>query len=276
MEVSMGQRDLVLEGGKQETVQPEKKAISLEKKIDKTLGKALAGEMSKQVKAHKQGGSQSPKNSKLNSMKKKFSTGEEISHAITHGIGTLLGIAALVLLMVKGGTSRNALYVVSMAIYGTTLILLYNNSTIYHALTHKKAKLVFEKLDHLSIYMLIAGTYTPYMLVAVGGVKGIVICSIQWSLAIVGIVMKAIWIERYQKLHLVIYLAMGWMIVMLFGDVQAALTVGGTRLLILGGVSYSIGVLFYVFRWFKYHHMIWHLFVLGGSVLHFFSIYLYI
>lgn len=273
MEVRLEQKDMVFVSDDKQGKKSEKKSISLEKKIDKTLGKSLANEMSKQVKAHKQ---KTPKHNKFNSMKKKFSTGEEISHAITHGIGTLLGIAALVLLMVKGATSRNALYVVSMAIYGTTLILLYNNSTIYHALTHKKAKYIFEKLDHLSIYLLIAGTYTPYMLVAVGGAKGIVICAIQWTLAIIGIVMKAVWIERYQKVHLGIYLAMGWMIVMLFGDVQAALTVGGTRLLILGGISYSVGVLFYVFRWFKYHHMIWHLFVLGGSILHFFSIYMFI
>jgi len=221
------------------------------------------------------GGKKMEANMKLNSMKKKFTLGEEISHAITHGIGSLLGIVALVLLLIKGA-DRNAIYVLSMAIYGGTLILLYSNSSIYHALTNKKAKFVFEKMDHLSIYCLIAGTYTPYMLVAIGGTKGIVICAIQWGLAGIGIVLKAIWIKRYQKVHLMIYLAMGWMIVFFSGAIRVAITDQGFLLLVLGGVAYSVGVLFYAFRWFKYHHLVWHIFVLAGSILHFFSILLYV
>ncbi|MDA3845171.1 MAG: hemolysin III family protein [Vallitaleaceae bacterium] len=214
-------------------------------------------------------------NMKLNTMKKKFTIGEEISHAITHGIGSLLGVVGLVILLVQG-SERNTLYMVSMAIYGGTLILLYSNSSIYHALTHKKAKFIFEKMDHLSIYCLIAGTYTPYMLIAVGGTKGIVICAIQWGLAGIGIVLKAIWIKRYQKIHLMIYLAMGWMIVFFSGAIRVAITDQGFLLLVLGGLAYSIGVLFYAFRWFKYHHLVWHIFVLAGSILHFFSILLYV
>lgn len=209
-------------------------------------------------------------------VRKHFSLGEEIAHAITHGIGMLLGITALVLFAIKGVRSHSALYTVIMIIYSISLIVLYSNSMFYHAFPEGKAKNVFERLDHSSIYLLIAGTYTPFCLIAIGGAKGIVICSIQWGLAILGVVFKAIWIDKFVKLHVVIYLSMGWTIILFVSSIFKNVTYAGFIFLFAGGMAYSIGVLFYVFNWFKYHHFIWHLFVLAGSILHFFSIYLYV
>lgn len=200
--------------------------------------------------------------------------GEEIANAVTHGIGVLLGIAALVIIAVKGAGSRDLLYTVSMLIYSISTIVLYTSSMFYHAFKVGKAKNVFERLDHLSIYILIAGSYTPLCLVAIGGTKGIIICVIQWVLAIVGIVFKAIWIDKFVKIHVLIYLIMGWMIIFFSSIIFKSISSAGFFLLLAGGLSYSIGVLFYVFHWFKYHHFVWHIFVLSGSILIFFSIYL--
>jgi hemolysin III len=209
-------------------------------------------------------------------VRKNFSIGEEIANSVTHGFGMLLGIAALVLIAIKGAKGHNALYTVSMMIYSVSTIVLYANSMLYHAFKEGKAKNVFERFDHLSIYILIAGSYTPLCLIAIGGVKGIIICCIQWLLAIVGIVFKAIWIERFVKIHVLIFLSMGWMVILFISSIFKSISYSGFYLLLSGGIAYSIGVLFYVFNWFKYHHFIWHLFVLAGSVLIFFSIYLFV
>jgi hemolysin III len=209
-------------------------------------------------------------------VRKHFTVGEEIAHAITHGVGVLLGIAALVLLAIKGTHSGSLIYSISMVLYASSLIILYTNSMLYHAFKQGKAKDVFERFDHLSIYILIAGSYTPLCLLAIGGVKGIIICCIQWALAIVGVVFKAIWIDRFVKIHVMIYLLMGWMIIFFVSNIFTTISFMGILFLVLGGLAYSIGVLFYVFNWFKYHHFVWHLFVLAGSILHFLSVYLYI
>ncbi|PKM49334.1 MAG: hemolysin D [Firmicutes bacterium HGW-Firmicutes-7] len=209
-------------------------------------------------------------------VRKHFTLGEEIANAITHGIGVLFGITALVLLAVKSVQSGSAIYTISMMLYASSLIILYANSMLYHAFKAGKAKDVFERFDHLSIYILIAGSYTPLCLLAIGGVKGMILCSIQWALAIVGVVFKAIWIDKFVKIHVIIYLSMGWMIIFFASSIFSSISFMGLLYLILGGLAYSIGVLFYVFNWFKYHHFVWHLFVLAGSVLHFFSVYFYI
>lgn len=209
-------------------------------------------------------------------VRKNFSMGEEIANAVTHGIGVLLGIAALVITAVKGAGRQNALYIVSMVIYSVSTIVLYTSSTFYHAFKNGKAKNIFERFDHLSIYILIAGSYTPLCLIAIGGVKGIVICSIQWALAVIGIVFKAIWIDRFVKIHVLIYLLMGWMIIFFSSSIFKSISSSGFYLLLGGGIAYSIGVLFYVFSWFKYHHFVWHIFVLAGSILIFFCIYLFV
>ncbi len=209
-------------------------------------------------------------------VRKHFSLGEEISHSIAHGVGLLLGIVALVLLVLKGSHQGSYVYTFSMVIYASSVIILYANSTFYHAFKEGKVKNVFERFDHLSIYLLIAGSYTPFCLIAIGGTTGILLCCLQWFLAIIGVVFKAIWIDRFIKIHVVIYLLMGWMIVFFARSIFDSVSSTGFLLLLLGGLSYSIGVLFYVFHWFKYHHFVWHLFVLAASILLFFTIYFYI
>lgn len=209
-------------------------------------------------------------------IRKNFSMGEEIANAVTHGIGVLLGVAALVIFAIKGAKTQNTLYTVSMMIYSVSTIVLYANSMLYHAFKDGKAKNVFERLDHLSIYILIAGSYTPFCLIAIGGIKGIIICCIQWVLAIIGVAFKAIWVDRFVKIHILIYLIMGWMISFFVSSILKAISFTGFYLLLAGGIAYSIGVLFYIFDWFKYHHFVWHIFVLAGSVLVFFSLYLFL
>jgi hemolysin III len=209
-------------------------------------------------------------------VRKNFSTGEEIAHAIAHGLGVLLGIAALVITTIKGSELHNTLYIVSMIIYSVSTIILYTNSMLYHAFKKGKAKNVFERLDHLSIYILIAGSYTPICLIAIGGIKGIALCSIQWVLAAIGTVFKSIWIDRFVKIHVLIFLIMGWLITFFIGSIINAISFSGFYFLLSGGIAYSLGVLFYIFSWFKYHHFVWHLFVLAGSILVFFSIYFFV
>lgn len=205
-------------------------------------------------------------------VRKNFSTGEEIANAVTHGLGVLLGVAALVIIAIQCAKGQNVIYTVSMMIYLASTILLFANSTLYHALKGGKAKDVFEKFDHLSIYILIAGTFTPLCLIAIGGTKGIIICIIEWLLAIAGVVTKSLWIDRFVKTHVLIFLIMSWMILPFIGSAYKSIFDHGFYLLLAGGLSYSFGVIFYVFDWFKYHHFIWHVFVLSGSVLLFFSI----
>ncbi len=192
-------------------------------------------------------------------------------------MGALLAIAAMVLLIVKGAVDdRGALYIVTVSIYSFTLLFLYINSCLYHALVPPKAKDVYRRFDHLSIYLLIAGSYMPFCLISVGGTLGIVLCSIQWALAIVGVVFKSIWVSKKVKLHTLIFVLMGWMALFIVKPLLASIGVTGFVFLIAGGLAYTIGTLFYIFDWFKYHHFIWHIFVIIGAVLHFFCIYLFV
>ena len=209
-------------------------------------------------------------------VRKYFHREEEIAHAVAHGMGLLLGIVAFVLLMIKSGVVDEKIYTISMLIYSLSLIVLYTNSMFYHSFLDGKAKNVFERLDHASVYLLIAGTYTPFCLLVVGGTKGIIICSVQWGLAMIGVIFKSIWIEKFVKIHVAIYLLLGWTIILFAGTIMESIHIKGFVLLFAGGLGYSIGVLFYIFDWFKYHHFVWHLFVLVASVLHFFCIYLYV
>ena len=213
---------------------------------------------------------------KLIKVRKDFSLGEERANSITHGIGMALGIVALVLLSIKGAKSNNALYLFSMIIYSFTLIILYANSMIYHGFPNGRVKDIFERLDHSSVYLLIAGTYTPFCLLAIGGFWGYIMCVSQWLLAIIGVVFKTIWIDKFVKLHVVIYLTMGWMIIIFSQAILDSMDITGFALLFAGGLSYSIGTIFYTFNLFKYHHLVWHLFVLAASICHFIAIYIYI
>jgi hemolysin III len=204
--------------------------------------------------------------------KKFYTKGEEIANAITHGIGALLAVTALIILIVFSSSRGNAWHVVSYTIFGSTLVLLYTGSTLYHSLTNKTAKKVFRIIDHSSIYLLIAGTYTPYTLTALRGPLGWVIFGIIWAMAVCGIIMKALWVGKHDRLSTFLYVVMGWMILISIKRLLIVLPHSSFVLLVLGGVTYTLGAILYSFDRIPYNHPIWHLFVLGGSTLHFFSI----
>lgn len=199
---------------------------------------------------------------------------EEIFSAIVHGIGTLIAIVELVLLVIFAQGVKN---IVAVAIFAITSIILFLMSCLYHAFPKGTTKRVFKRFDHLSIYLLIAGTYTPFALIALGGTRGWMLFGIQWGLALIGIVFKSIWIDRLHFLHIALFLIMGW-IILAFDPlgIYKALTFPGFMFLLFGGISYTIGVIFYVIPFVKFNHAIWHFFVLFGNVLHFFAILFYL
>lgn len=197
---------------------------------------------------------------------------EEIFNSITHGIGTLLSIAALVILTVFAVKKGNAWHVVSFSIFGTSLVLLYLSSTLYHSFTKEKIKNLFARFDHSAIFLLIAGTYTPFVLTTLRGPLGWTLFGIIWGLAIAGIIIRSIYLTRFRKLMVGIYVAMGWMFLIAIVPMIQNLPESSIILLFAGGGCYSLGVVFYAWRNLKYGHGIWHLFVLAGSITHFFSV----
>lgn len=206
-----------------------------------------------------------------------YTLGEELISSISHGLGAVFGVVALVLCVVKAAAGGNSLAVVSGALYGSMLILLYSMSTIYHALKKNMAKRVFRVIDHCTIYLLIAGTYIPIVLVGIGGVWGWSYFGVVTGAAILGIVFNAIDVERFKVFSMVCYIAMGWVIVFGFRPLAAAVPREGIILLLAGGVVYTLGAILYgIGGKAKYLHSIWHFFVLGGSILHFIMIYRYV
>lgn len=200
-----------------------------------------------------------------------FSKGEEITNAILHGIGAGLAIAALVILIVFASIRGDARYVVSYTIYGSTLVMLYMASTLYHSFPKGRTKDLFEIFDHSAIYLLIAGSYTPLALVAVKGSLGWTIFGIVWGLSVIGIVFKVFWVKKFVILSTVLYIVMGWLIIIAIKPMMNVLNITSLIFLLVGGVLYTAGTVFYIWRGMKYHHAIWHLFVLGGSICHFFT-----
>ena len=196
-----------------------------------------------------------------NEITRRYTVGEEIFNAVSHGIGAGLSVAALVTLVVHAAHVSDAYGVVSVSLYGASLIILYTMSTLYHALTPAGAKRVFRVFDHTTIFLLIAGTYTPYLLVTLRGALGWTLFGILWGLAVVGIVFDAVRLNRFRKIEMILYVAM---------------EPGGLILLLAGGVCYTVGILFYKMKKVRYMHSIWHLFVLAGSILHYFSVYFYV
>ncbi|GIP21388.1 hemolysin III family protein [Paenibacillus sp. J22TS3] len=201
---------------------------------------------------------------------------EEIANAVTHGIGALLSVAALVLLIVFSSTKGTVWHVVSFTVYGISMLMLYCSSTLVHSFKEGKLKDLFEFFDHSSIYLYIAGTYTPFLLVAIRGTLGWSLFGVVWGIALLGVVFKAYFVKRFLFLSTLFYLLMGWLIVIAWQPLMAAVPAAGMELLVIGGIMYTLGTIFYVWRAFPYHHAIWHLFVLAGSVLHFFAIFLYL
>lgn len=201
-----------------------------------------------------------------------FSKGEEVANAITHGIGALLSVAAMVILIVFASIHGTVWHIVGFALFGVTMLLLYICSTLVHSFPQGKAKDVFEIMDHASIYFFIAGTYTPFLFIAVKGTLGWTLFGIVWGFAIAGTVFKAFFVKRFLYVSTLLYIFLGWMIVFAWGPLSANVTFDGMIMLVIGGVFYSIGAIFYVWRGFRFHHAIWHIFVLGGSVFHFFAV----
>ncbi len=205
-----------------------------------------------------------------------YSLGEEIAHSLTHGVGLALGIVAQVLLIVAAVRSGSAMGLVAATIYGSTLVLLYAASTLYHALPKGRAKHVFSILDHSGIFLLIAGTYTPITLVTLRGPLGWSLFGAIWGCAILGIVIEAVWQGRVRRPQLALYLIMGWAAVAAIKPLIGNLERGGLVLLFGGGLAYTAGVVFYAWRGFRYHHAVWHVFVLAGSALHVFAVLFYV
>lgn len=205
---------------------------------------------------------------------KKYTLGEEIFNSVSHGVGAGLSVAGTVVLIVSAAIHTNAWGIVSSCIYGATLIILYTMSTLYHSLTNKKAKSFFRIMDHNTIFLLIAGTYTPITLYFLGGVTGWVLFAIVWGAAVIGIIINSINLEKARIPSIFCYVAMGWVIIFAIKPLIAAMPTLSLVFLIIGGVFYTLGIIFYAVKKIKYFHSVWHLFTVAGSVFHYFSILL--
>ncbi|OUJ49404.1 hemolysin III family protein [Vibrio parahaemolyticus] len=209
--------------------------------------------------------------------KPQYSQSEELANTITHGIGMIFGIVGLILLLIKATNYQaDTLTVTSMAIYGSSIIVLFLASTLYHAIPHPKAKRWLKTFDHCAIYLLIAGSYTPFLLVSLRTPLAFGLMIVIWSIALLGIIMKVAFVYRFKKLSLMTYLVMGWLSLIVIYQLAINLDIGGLTLLAVGGLVYSLGVIFYVAKRIPFNHAIWHGFVLAGCVCHFFAIYYFV
>ncbi|QNJ98912.1 PAQR family membrane homeostasis protein TrhA [Constantimarinum furrinae] len=202
-----------------------------------------------------------------------YSKKEEFWHAISHGIGIALGILGLVLLVIYD-SGRTDFSTLSVWIYGFSIITLYTASTVYHAVSHEKWKNILRKIDHISIYLLIAGTYTPVVLISLEESAGWIIFWVVWGIAALGTILKIFFTGRFEIFSLSLYVVMGWLIAFDFSNLAANQSDLGITLLALGGALYMLGIIFYVVKRIPYNHLIWHFFVLGGSICHFMFIFL--
>ena len=205
-----------------------------------------------------------------------YSPGEEMANRLTHGLGAAFSAAGLVLMVVFSARYGDAWQVVSTAIFGATLVLLYTASTLYHSFRDERRSRLLRKFDHAAIFLLIAGTYTPFVLVTLRGPWGWSLFGVVWGLAIAGVVLKFWFAGRFTVFSTLIYIIMGWLVLIALKPLSTALPAGGMRLLVAGGLCYTGGVAFYLWRRLPYHHAIWHLFVLGGSACHWASVYCYV
>ena len=201
---------------------------------------------------------------------------EEIANSLSHGAGVLFGIFALVLLVLKSVQMDDTLRVVAFTIYGVSVVVLFMASTLYHAIPMPRAKQVLKLVDHCAIYLLIAGSYTPFLLLTLGDTFGAVLMVVIWSLAVAGIVFKVFFLHRFHNLSLALYLGMGWLAVLASYQLLANLPRTGIVLLLGGGILYSLGTIFYKSERIPFNHAIWHLFVLVGCVCHFLALYFYV
>jgi hemolysin III len=197
---------------------------------------------------------------------------EEFANAITHGVGILFSVVAIALLVTFSVLNGTAIHVVSCSIFGASILLLYTFSTLYHAIPSRDIKPLLRIFDHISIYFLIAGTYTPFLLIALGGWRGWIFFGVIWGLTLLGVLFKVFYTHRFSKLSLVLYLSMGWLAVFLIPPLVKSLSLTELMLIAGGGVAYTVGTIFYTNKKMPYAHAIWHLFVLAGTVLHFIAI----
>lgn len=205
-----------------------------------------------------------------------FTVGEEVFHSVTHGIGSALSIAGLTLLVVLAIQYGDVYQIISFSIFGSSLVILYLSSTLYHGFQQPRVKQIFKIFDHSAIFLLIAGTYTPFLLVAIRGTTAWILLTIVWLIALGGILFKILYIERFQVLSVVIYILMGWLCLFVFSELIASIPVGGIIWIAVGGLFYMVGVVFYALQKIPYMHAVWHFFVLGGSISHFLAVLLYL
>jgi hemolysin III len=212
--------------------------------------------------------------------KLRFTKGEELANAISHGFGLFLAVIATVLLICAAAQNQNAWHITSSALYGATLILLYFSSTMNHSLIHGKAKDFFHNFDQIAIYLVIAGTYTPLSLFVIRGEGGWVMFGIEWGLAIAGLLVKAFLPNKFEKgvniFVIISYVIMGWLLLLFLPQIIANLSVASLVLVFAGGFFYTVGILFFKLERMKFSHLVWHIFVIGGSVCHWVAFYLFI
>jgi hemolysin III len=200
------------------------------------------------------------------------SFGEEIANSVSHGFGLLAALTAVPFLVIVAAQRGDAANIVGASVFATTLVLMYLASTLYHALPYHRAKQIFRILDHGAIYLLIAGTYTPFMLGVLRGPWGWTLFGLQWGMAVFGIVLKSVGGIRYARLSVAVYLAMGWLVLIAIEPLMDHVPPWGLFWLVAGGIAYTAGVVFFALERIRYFHLIWHLFVIAGSVCHFIAV----
>ncbi|SHG93426.1 PAQR family membrane homeostasis protein TrhA [Ferrimonas marina] len=205
-----------------------------------------------------------------------YSLGEEIANAVTHGLGVAAAIVGLTLMLTKALPVLDPVEIAAISVYGGTMILLFLCSTLYHSLHHPGAKAVFKKLDHCAIYLLIAGSYTPFMMIALDNTVSNGLLMVIWLMALAGVMFKAFFVHRFKALALATYLVMGWAALVVVWQLYQVLPRPGFYLLLAGGLSYSLGTVFYAAKRLPYTHAIWHLFVLGGAACHCVAVAMYV
>lgn len=205
-----------------------------------------------------------------------FSLVEEIMHSVTHGIGTGLALVGFTVLIILALQNSNIYQIISFSIFGTTLVLLYLASTLYHGFQNPRFKKIFKSFDHASIYLLIAGTYTPFLLISLRGTTGWMMMVVVWAIALAGVVYKIFFIEKFHVLSVISYILLGWLCVFVFKEMLVSIPIGGIIWLVVGGLFYMVGIIFYALQKIPYMHVVWHFFVLAGSICHYFAVLLYL
>ena len=206
-----------------------------------------------------------------------YSVGEEIANAVTHGVAALMSVAGLAVLVgFAVAYSGSPTVITAVSVFGASMVFLYVASTLYHAIPNPRAKRILQRLDHSMIFVLIAGSYTPFCLVTLEGVTGIALCIAVWAIAIAGIALQGLLIQKSKWLNSLLYLAMGWLVILVIEPLIENLPQGGLWLLTAGGLAYSLGVIFYIWKRLPYSHAIWHVFVFAGTLLQFLAVLLYV